>query len=138
MYKVYLIRDIHGLKYVGCTKKTLKERLKEHEYHKRNGIYLSSSKLDFTCCKITILEDDITEENKKEKEQYWIDKIDCVKEYDTKYNNEHKKQKKQYREENKEKHQKYHKEYRAYQISWGGRPNRNNNSLLKIDIDLFK
>ena len=138
MYKVYLIRDIHGLKYVGCTKKTLKERLKEHEYHKRNGIYLSSSKLDFTCCKITILEDDITEENKKEKEQYWIDKIDCVNDYNAKYNNEHKKQKKQYREENKEKHQKYHKEYRAYQISWGGRPNRNNNSLLKIDIDLFK
>ena len=60
MYKIYCIRDIHGLKYIGCTKQTLKERLTQHESDKRNGTRsCSSKKLDFTCYKIYIIEDDI-------------------------------------------------------------------------------
>jgi len=145
MYKIYLIRDIHGLKYVGITQRTIKLRLKEHESDKRNGRYCSSHKLDFTCCKISILEDDITEENKKKREQYWIDKIECVnvnnaiydiKEYSKKYHQEHKEERneisKQYYKENKE----YQKKYRDYQISWGG-DKRSNNNLLLIDTTLF-
>jgi len=145
MYKVYLIRDIHGLKYVGITKLSLKKRLQNHESCKRTGIYCSSHKLDFTCCKISILEDDITEENKKKREQYWIDKIECVnvnnaiydiKEYSKKYHQEHKEERneisKQYYKENKE----YQKKYRDYQISWGG-DKRSNNNLLLIDTTLF-
>ncbi len=145
MYKIYLIRDIHGLKYVGITKLSLKKRLQNHESCKRTGIYCSSHKLDFTCCKISILEDDITEENKREREQYWIDKIECVnvnnaiydiKEYSKKYHQEHKEERneisKQYYKENKE----YQKKYRDYQISWGG-DKRSNNNLLLIDTTLF-
>ena len=159
MYKVYLIRDIHKQNYVGITKQTIKRRLQEHECDKRNGKYCSSSKLDFTCCKISILEDDITE-NKREREQYWIDKIDCVnehnayhnkKEYDKEYYEEHKEEikkykkkydkehyedKKKYREEHKEERKEYHKQYRDYKKSWGG-DNRSNNNLLLIDTTLF-
>tara|TARA_R100000541_G_scaffold33838_1_gene42397 strand:+ start:303 stop:758 length:456 start_codon:yes stop_codon:yes gene_type:complete len=151
MYKIYLIRDIHGLKYVGITKQTIKKRLQNHEADLRRGKYCSSHKLDLTCCKITILEDDITEENKKEKEQYWIDKIDCVNDYNAiidlqkrkenkkQYYEEHKEEKKEeLKEELKEEHREYQKKHRDYQISWGGRICYNNNSLLKIDIDLFK
>jgi len=153
MYKIYLIRDIHGLNYVGSTKKTLKERLKEHERAKRIGIYCSSHKLDFTCCKISILEDNITEENKKEKEQYWIDKIDCVnernvifdkenkKEYNKEYREKNKEEIKEYNkkylEEHKEDKKEYDKKYRAYQYSWGG-DKRYYNNLLDVNVDLFK
>ena len=135
MYKVYLIRDIHGLKYVGITQSTIKRRLQRHESDKSTGRYYSSSKLDLTCCKISILEDDITEENKKEKEQYWIDKIDCV----NKLNAIHNKSKSQnkYYHKNKDKIKEYHKNLRDYQISWGGRISYNDNSLLKIDTTLF-
>ena len=119
MYKVYLIRDIHGLKYVGITQSTIKRRLQRHESDKSTGRYYSSSKLDLSCCKISILEDDITEENKKEKEQYWIDKIDCVnqrnavfdrKEYDKKYREEHKENSKKYDKEHYEEHKEEIKE----------------------------
>jgi len=149
MYKVYLIRDIHGLKYVGITKLSLKKRLQNHESCKRTGIYCSSHKLDFTCCKISILEDDITEENKREREQYWIDKIDCVndynsicdKEYHKNYYEEHKKElienSKKYNKEHKKEKKDYDKNLRDYHNSWGGDKRYYNNNLLCIDTTLF-
>ena len=100
MYKIYCIEDIHGLKYVGCTKQTLKKRLSHHETTRS----CSSSKLDLTCCKIYIIEDDIKEENKRAREQYYIEKIDCVNDRNAILDKEKRKEKKKiWTENNKEK-----------------------------------
>lgn len=139
MYKIYLIRDIHGLKYVGITQRTIKLRLKEHESDKRNGRYCSSHKLDFTCCKISILEDNITEENKNKKENDWINKINCVNEKNVISDiKQHKKEYfKNHYEKHKEEKKQYQKKYDDYQKGWGG-DKRYYNCLLLIDVDLFK
>ena len=143
MYKVYLIRDIHGLNYVGCTKQTLKRRLQKHESDKRTGTNKSSShKLDLTCCKISILEDDITEENKREREQYWIDKIECVNVNNAIYDLQ---KRQNYFLEHKEDKKEYDKKYRNikrnYEKSWGEPINNmyrdTPNNLLLIDTTLF-
>ena len=136
-YKIYLIEDCKGLKYVGSTKKTLNIRLSEHKTKKKRGEYCSSSKLNLDDCRIICI-DECNEEDKKDKEAYWINKIDCVnlndltfdiKEYQKEYN-------KEYRQNNKEKIKEYHKEYDVYQKSWGG-DSRYNNNLLKIDVNIF-
>lgn len=125
MTNIYCIEDCNGLKYVGSTKTKLNQRLNRHKYDKKvNHKPCSSKKLDLSNCKIYILEQ--CEENKrKEREKYWINKIDCInviklnfnaKTYDRKY---------------------YMKKYRDYEISWGGRLKDNNNSLLKIDLTIF-
>tara|TARA_R110000822_G_scaffold26250_1_gene79132 strand:- start:308 stop:802 length:495 start_codon:yes stop_codon:yes gene_type:complete len=163
MYKIYCIEDIHGLKYVGCTKQTLKKRLSHHETTRS----CSSSKLDLTCCKIYIIEDDIKEENKRAREQYYIEKIDCVNDRNAILDKEKRKEKKKiWTENNKEKltiqrkqnyqdKKEYYKQYKKqnyqdnkekilekrkqlyhYQKSWGG-DKRCDNNLLNINVDLF-
>jgi hypothetical protein len=154
MYKIYCIKDINDLKYVGITKKKLNRRLNQHRVDKNRSHNVSSQKLDLDNCNIYLLE----ECDDKKREQYWIDKIDCVndrnatydrKERDRQYSNQyyidHTEQKKQYMKQynkqycidNKDKIKQYSKERREYQNSWGGRPDMPNNSLLKIDIDYF-
>ena len=162
-YKIYLIEDWKGLKYVGSTKKTLNERLSVHKSDKKRGKYCSSSKLNLDDCKIICI-DECNKEDKKDKEAYWINKIDTVndlrlnidyEEYNKEYykdnkeyykehnkeyyknNKEYKKEyQKEYRQNNKEKIKEYHKEYDVYQKSWGG-DSRYNNNLLKIDVNIF-
>ena len=135
MYKIYLIRDIHGLKYVGCTKQTLKKRLQNHGSDKRNGKYCSSHKLDFSCCKISILENDITEQNKKKKEQYWIDKIDCVNDINAILDKENKPEKiKQYYQDNKKKLTEYQKKYREENKEKVKQYNKDNKEKIQIQI----
>jgi len=74
MVKIYCIEDINNLKYVGSTKKKyLSSRLSEHKYKKD----CSCSRLDLNNCRIYLLEE-CHEENRKSKEQLWIDKINCV------------------------------------------------------------
>jgi hypothetical protein len=126
--KIYLIEDINDLKYVGSTKQKLNIRLSHHKSHND----CSSSKLNLHNCIITELEccDDT---NKKEREQYWIDRIDCVnkkntyfdrKEYNKEYyqNNKEKikeqkkKYMKEYCEKNKEQRKEYNKEYKK--LDW--------------------
>ncbi len=125
MVSIYCIEDCNGLKYVGSTKTMLNERLNRHKYDKKHNYKPCSSKnLDLQNCNIYSLEQ-CEESNKKERERYWINKIDCVnvmklnfdvKTYDRKD---------------------YMKKYRDYEISWGGRLKDNNNSLLKIDLTIF-
>jgi hypothetical protein len=81
MYTIYCIEDINNLKYVGSTKQTIKKRLINHKSNKRNNnSYCSSRKLDLDNCKIYSLETDLSKSQKKERERYWINKIDCVNE----------------------------------------------------------
>lgn len=84
--------------------------------------------------------------------EYYYDNIDKSKQYyqDNKeyINNRQKiyrennkereaKTKKAWAENNKEKFSNYQKQRNEYLMSWGGRLNRDNNSLLKIDVNLF-
>ena len=77
MYKIYCIEDINDLKYVGKTKQKLSDRLTDHISDKRNNVFVSSSKLNLYNCIIYTLEE-CEKDLVKEKEQYWIDNIDCV------------------------------------------------------------
>jgi hypothetical protein len=128
--QIYCIEDCNGLKYVGSTIQTLKERFKVHKYHKKKNNHCSSKKLDLDNCEIYQLEEcDIS--HKKERERYWINNTNCVniiklnfdsKEYDKKRTRDYKP---------------YLKQYRDYKKSWGGDSRYNNNNLLKIDVNLF-
>ena len=73
-YKIYCIEDINGLKYVGSTKMILKKRF---HCHKTPSNKCSSKMLDLDNSKISLLEL-CDKKTKKIKEQYWIEKIDCV------------------------------------------------------------
>jgi hypothetical protein len=78
MEKIYLIEDINDLRYVGRTKrKYLCQRLAEHQRDKKTGKYVSSSGLNLYNCSISLLEECSTEEA-RDRERFWINKIDCV------------------------------------------------------------
>jgi hypothetical protein len=123
MVCIYLIEDINDLKYVGSTKQKLNVRLNSHKSDKRRGKSVSSSKLNLYNCIITELET-CNEENRKEREQYYIDTIDCVNCYNTYFDEKQwskeyyhnnkdkiKEHGKEYRENNKEKHKEHMKQY---------------------------
>jgi len=103
---IYCIEDINDLKYVGSTKKKiLNERLWEHRADKKRNKGVSSEKLNLYNCIIYELET-CEKENKKERESYWINKIDCVNEL--KLNVDDAECKKNWRKNNPE----YNKEYK--------------------------
>jgi len=92
--KIYFIVDINGLVYIGSTIQELKLRFRCHKSDKKNNRYCSSSILDLDNSIIECIEE-CTEDKRKEREQYWINNIDCVnknklnynqKEYDSKRN----------------------------------------------------
>jgi len=143
--KIYCIEDINGLKYIGSTGQPLKERLWGH---KSKNNECSSYKLDLYNSFIYTIEE-CNQDDKKEREQYWIDNTDCVnifnaivdtKKYMKQYNIDNrqkiKENKKQYHIDNRDKKKEYSKQRRNYLNSWGGDKRRNNNLLL-IDIDIF-
>ena len=103
MYTIYCLEDINDLKYVGSTKKKLCNRFANHKYDKKINHYCSSSKLNLEYCIIYELETNVSYEDKKEREKYWINKIDCVNEHKLDGGNfDHK----EYREKNKDRIQK--------------------------------
>ena len=128
--RIYCIEDCNDLKYVGSTKRTLKDRLYNHIKEVK---YCSSQKLDLQNCKIYILEE-TDEENRKVREQYWIDNTVCVNK--CKVIGNKKEQEKKYHQENRDKRNQYTKNYHKFRTSWGGDP-RTNNNLLKIHLDIF-
>ena len=73
---IYCIEDINDLKYVGKTKQKLNKRFQSHLSNKS----CSSKKLNLYNAIIYPLEE-CEEENAREREQYWINKIECVNEY---------------------------------------------------------
>lgn len=121
MIKIYLIEDIHGLKYVGSTKKEkIISRLYDHRAEKKKQRKNTTShKLDLYNCEISILEE-CDDDIRYEREKYWINNIDCVNETKFKYS----------RKEIKS----YLKEY--YQKNYSKWTN-NFNYLLRIEPDIF-
>ena len=154
MVLIYCIEDINGLKYVGSTKRNMYIRFREHYSQKKmNTAHCTSKKLDLLNCEIYELEW-CEDSNRKERESYWINKLDCVNEI--KYNYDEKEYNKQYskkyqlehRQEIKEYNINYYKNFSKnikdnnknlyhYQKSWGG-DKRTNNNLLEIDVKLFE
>ena len=145
-FKIYCIEDINGNKYIGSTcQKYLCQRLSGHR-NKDNTC--SSNKLDLYNSFIYTIEE-CDEENRNEREQYWIDNTNCVnmhnvihdkKEYHKQYYKDNRdkinENAKQYYIDNPEKMKEYKKQLYYYQKSWGGDKRRDNNLLL-IDIDVF-
>ena len=66
-----------------------------------------------------------TDDRKDYEKDYSLKNKDIKREYDE-----------QYRKDKKEEKQKYFREHSIYKKTWGGDP-RNDNNLLKIDINLF-
>lgn len=113
MIKIYFIVDIHGLVYVGSTQQELCKRFASHKCRKKKNSDNTSSKLlDLDNAYIECIEE-CNEDNRREREQYWINNIDCVnknklnfdrKEYQKQYN-------KNYYQKNKDKIKQQTKEY---------------------------
>ena len=129
MIKIYCIEDCNSLKYVGSTERDLNIRLIEHRYDKKiNKKKCSSKLLDLNNCKIIVLEE-CDNSKRKEKEEYWINKINCVNIYKLKYNETIHRNNDEY----KIKQSNNSKIRREWILSWGGDP-RNSNNLLQIKI----
>ena len=113
MYTIYCIEDCNSLKYVGSTKTTLNIRLRIHKNDKKRNHYCSSSKLDLYNCEIYSLETDVNKKDKKERERYHINKIDCVNEKKLNGRNmKHRKiQQKEWRDTNRDKLNQYMKQW---------------------------
>lgn len=149
MIRIYCITDINDLKYVGSTKKTLARRLSGHKADKKRNLKISSCRLDLDNCEICELET-CDEVDRNDREQYWIDRIDCVNRYNTThdyenydkiYNSKNKdrknKENKIYREKNKEHLSNQRKKLNQYKMTWGGNIRSLECNLLKIDLSVF-
>ena len=79
---------------------------------------------------VEILEE-CEEDMRLEREQYWMDKINCINKNKTYHSRKWDK-----KEENKLKMKEWFKNNKKYKDSWGG-DKRSNNNLLMIDINLF-
>jgi hypothetical protein len=104
MFKIYKIEDINDLCYYGKTKNTMTRRFCNHicDYRNHNG-KCSSSQLNLYNSTYFILEDNLSEEEAKEREIYYIQNFECVNKI--KYNMDDKKSHAKYRSNiiNKEK-----------------------------------
>ncbi len=126
IYKIYCIIDINGLKYVGKTKLTLKERLRLHRNDKKKNAGCSSEELDLDNCKMILL-CECEDHEVKYREQYFKDNIKCVnirnmvfdkKEYKTQYYIDNKETINQYNKLWKKKNkQKYSENNKLYYLS---------------------
>ncbi len=81
MVFIYCIEDINDLKYVGKTSQKIQTRYRGHiqdKYRNEKRVHnRSSGKLHLEHSIVYLLEE-CSEEDSKEREQHWIDKIDCV------------------------------------------------------------
>lgn len=123
MCKIYCITDIHGLKYVGSTKKeNLRSRLYDHRADKKRKKErkknVSSSQLDLYNCEIKLIEE-CEESNRYLREKYWINEIDCVNYKTHEFSGDRSAYHKQYYQKNSERYA------------------NNFNYLLRIDPSIF-
>lgn len=98
MVIIYCIEDINDLKYVGSTI-DMRRRFNVHKHDKYRGRNCSSRLLHLEHSIIYQLEE-CDESLRKEREKYWINKIDCVNE--RKLNGENKKRSKERYHETKD------------------------------------
>jgi len=123
IYRIY--NDSHN--YIGSTK-NLYHRIACHKSDKNecsSRIIIESGKYQ-----VEILEE-CEEDKREEREQYWIDKYDCVN-----IKNPVRKKYWDKVEDNKLKMKEWKKNDKKYKDSWGG-DKRSHNNLLCIDINLF-
>jgi hypothetical protein len=105
---IYCIEDINDLKYVGSTTEKLNRRLTGHRQSKNKKThYCSSEKLNLEYCIIYELEK-CDKKDRKEKEKYWINEIECVNEVRFIMEDDYYKK---YYQKNKEKMLKQQKDY---------------------------
>ena len=159
--KIYkIVCNTTGLIYIGSTIQTLKERLSQHKSKYRLSRTCSSHLvLENNNYDIILIEDYPSNSKKKLvlREGLFQRSIPCVNKYMAgrtikEYRKDNREKLKQYRldniekikqynlqhyQDNKEKSKQYNKAKHAYQTSMGGRTCRNNNSLLRIDPNLF-
>lgn len=161
--KIYKIIDnTNGSLYIGSTAEpTLARRLAKHRsaYKSflnsdgKNSNLRSFQILRSGDFKIVLIEDYPCETRDQllSREQYWMDKTQCVNHQNAKGHDSKNYQKfyqKVYRQVFKEQikvkaqewrgsNPDYNKNLRAYQRSFGGETRYNNNSLLKIDLSIF-
>ena len=76
MITIYCIEDINDLKYIGSTKINIEYRLSQHRCDLRRST-CSSCKLNLYNSIIYELEK-CDENERKQRERYWIDQVDCV------------------------------------------------------------
>lgn len=123
MVNIYLIEDNKNLKYIGSTKSKLETRFTKHKC--KSGNTCSSKLLNLQKSNISLLE--VTnKERRKEREKYWINKLDCVNKNKLDYDKDSEYQKKRKLT--------LQKNLRHYKNSWGG-DTRYNNNLLEIDLN---
>ena len=130
MFKIYKIIDnTNNDIYIGITKqKLLSKRLSQH---KERMNCMSSKIINNGDYKIQLIE----ETSDKSRERYWVENTYCINKQIPG------RTKQEYYNDNKERLSQYKKNWREnkkqYQKSWGGDIRYNNNSLLKIDPNLF-
>jgi len=122
MISIYKIVDnTNGNIYVGSTQQVLKYRITQHQskYNPcRSREIIKNNDYHFE------LIEECEKDKRNEREQYWIDKYDCINKLNTYH-------------DKKEYGKNYLKKRREYTKSWGGDIRADNNNLLKIDINLF-
>ena len=97
MVFIYCIEDINDLKYVGSTKQPINCRHSNHISDKYRNHGCSSADLHLEHSIISVLEE-CSEKDRKERERYWINKIDCVNK--NKLNFDDEEYRKEYRKNN--------------------------------------
>ena len=106
MVSIYAIEDINDNIYVGSTIQILEKRLRGHRSPSNTT---SSKKLNLYNCIIYELEK-CEEKDRREREKYWINKLDCVNTY--KFNYDPHKSYLKNKEEHKRKCREYNKKHR--------------------------
>ena len=116
--------------YIGSTKNLYKRMSVNKTKDKKNKKRTCSSKMIIQSGEydVEILEE-CDDNKRKEREQYWIDKFECVNKINaTRVKN--------WNRDNKERIKNYKQHWKKYQDSWGG-DKRNNNNLLEIEPTIF-
>ncbi len=165
--KIYKIIDnTNGNIYIGSTIRSLKERLQRHKKLDciskniiKNGDYRIELIEDYPCNtkKELLIREQYYIDNSKcinlinpifNKEEYYLNNKNRIKEYKKKYYEKNKNgkikkyyeknkdRKKEYNKKWKDENKEYHKKLRIYKNSFGG-DSRSDNNLLLIDINLF-
>jgi hypothetical protein len=132
MFKIYVIEDCNGLKYVGRTTQNLQRRLSSHKSEKKRNRYRScmTKLLDLDDCEIKCIDVADSKEESDELEKFWINSIDCVNYY--KYDFDHKEWSHNYYQKNKEKRKEYTKKYRKENKEKVNKANREYRAKKKL------
>ena len=107
--------NTNGDIYVGSTSQKIHRRMNNHKNTKMSRC--SSKRIILNNDYDVIIIEECDEENRKEREQYWIDNLDCVNIMNTIH--DHKKYKREYYEKHIDEKKKYDKTRREWKMSWG-------------------